>query len=166
MMRIQYAAIALLLFLASAVLPAQTVKNPKLAEADLAAASAETRALGGEDAELTYAVRLDAIEKGSYNCLVVIYARPARGAKAYYGVVVRGDQKYRLQLDRSGQALPTGDRFLRLGLRHEEGKAPWLRLIAATSESGPGGPQQRNLDYQFDGSEFRLINQSMMPLAR
>jgi hypothetical protein len=150
---------------------AQTVRNPKLSAEDLAAARAATASEEGEGAELTYAARIDAIEKGSFDTLVVIYAKPpaadtrSGGEKLYFGLVVRGEQKFPLKLDKAGRALKSGDRFLRLGLRHAEGKPPVLRLIAAASEAG-GGEMQRNVDYQFDGRNFALLAQTLSPLAK
>jgi hypothetical protein len=151
--------------------PAQTVPNPKLSAEDLAAAQAVATAAGGEGAELTYATRIDAVEKGSFNTLVVVYAKPpdARprggGAKSYFALVVRGEQKLPLKFDKSGRALKAGDRFLRMGLRHVEGKPPVGRLIAAASEPG-AGEMQRNVDYQFDGQGFNLLTQTLSPLAK
>lgn len=120
---------------------------------------------GGEGAELTYATRIDAAEKGSFDTLIVIYAKPARGGKDYFGLVVRGEQKLPLKFDKSGRALKQGDQFLRMGLRHAEGKPPVLRLIAAAKEAGQG-EMQRNVDYQFDGQNFALISQTLSPLAK
>jgi len=121
--------------------------------------------VGGEGAELTYATRIDAAEKGSFDTLIVIYAKPARGGKDYFGLVVRGEQKLPLKFDKSGRALKQGDQFLRMGLRHAEGKPPVLRLIAAAKEAGQG-EMQRNVDYQFDGQNFALISQTLSPLAK
>ncbi|HZS05173.1 MAG TPA: hypothetical protein VFD58_10095 [Blastocatellia bacterium] len=166
---------AFLLILSLAVLSvtagtavAQTIRNPKLGEQDLAAARAITSEAGGEKAELTYAVRIDAIEKGRFDTLVVIYARPASGGPDYFALVVQEDKKYRLAVDGSGRALKSGDQFLRMGLRHEEGKAPLLRLMGAVTERGrPGaGQRQRNVDYRFNGTEFVVVDQSVVQLPK
>lgn len=143
----------------------QTIRNPKLSAEDLTAAQTTVTEVGGEGAELTYATRIDAAEKGSFDTLIVIYAKPARGGKDYFGLVVRGEQKLPLKFDKSGRALKQGDQFLRMGLRHAEGKPPVLRLIAAAKEAGQG-EMQRNVDYQFDGQNFALISQTLSPLAK
>jgi hypothetical protein len=146
---------------------AQTVPNPKLSQADLEAARAATREVGGAEAEVTYAARIDAVEKGAFDSLVVIYAKPGKADKDYFALVVREDKKYRLTLDQADVALKRGDRFLRIGLRHEEGKAPLLRLMGATTtEPGKPGEWQHNFDFQFNGTEFVLIAQSMAPMAK
>jgi hypothetical protein len=151
--------------------PAQTIRNPKLSAEDLAAAQSVAGAEGGEGAELTYATRIDAVEKGRFDTLIVVYAKPpaarprAGGGKSYFAIVVRGEQKFPLKIDQAGRALKTGDRFLRMGLRHVEGKPPVLRLIAAANEPG-AGEMQRNVDYQFDGQHFTLLTQTLSPLAK
>jgi len=150
--------------LASAVF-AQLASNPKIAAADLEAAQAETLASGGEKAELIYAARLDAVQKGSFDSLIVIYAKAARAGKEYYAVVLREARKYPLAFDKQGRALKSGDKYLRMGLRHEEGKSPILRLIGSTTDSVKG-LQQRNLDFRFNGSSFVLENQSVAPMAK
>ncbi len=145
---------------------AQLIPNPKLSPLDLAAARSEARKAGGDQAELIYATRIDGIEKGKFNTLVVIYARPAKEGKDYYGLIVADSKKYPLSYDQEGRALRSGDRFLRIGLRHQAGQPPLLRLISATSEVGRPGEWQRNLDFQFNGTSFALLAQSVVPLAR
>lgn len=167
-MRRSFALIAALLILCGAA-PAQTVRNPKLSERDLTAAKAVALEEGGAKAELTYAVRIDAIEKGRFDTLVVIYARPAEGGPDYFGLVVQDDgKKHRLAFDRSGRALKSSDRFLRIGLRHEEGKPPLLRLMGQVTERGrPGvGERQRNIDYRFNGTAFVVVDQSVVLLSK
>src|SRR5262245_5276341 len=144
---------------------AQLARNPKLAPADLEAAQAETLQTGGADAELIYAARLDAVQKGSFDCLIVIYAKPVKNNKDYYAVVLREGQKYPLAYDQEGRALKSGDRYSRIGLKHEAGKSPILRLIGETTDPAKGN-QQRNLDFRFNGSQFVLENQSVMPIAK
>lgn len=144
---------------------AQLPSNPKLAAADLEAAQAETLASGGEKAELIYAARLDAVRKGSFDSLIVVYAKAARAGKDYYAVVLREAQKHPLAFDKQGRALKSGDKYLRMGLRHEEGKSPILRLISSTTDPVKG-QQQRNLDFRFNGSNFALENQSVAPMAK
>jgi hypothetical protein len=155
-----------LIALAAHCIVAQTVPNPKLSQSDLEAAKSETRVAGGAGAELTYAARIDAVERGKFDSLVVIYAKPGRSGKDYFGLVVREGKQHRLSLDKSGLALKSGDRFLRIGLRHEENKAPLLRLMSATTEAGKPGEWQRNVDFQFNGGEFALVGQSTTPLPK
>jgi hypothetical protein len=142
---------------------AQTVPNPKLSASDLVAAHKAASEAGG--AELTYATRLDAIEKGKFDTLVVVYAKPREGGPEYYVLVTRGDEKFPLKIDRTGRALEGGDRFLRMGLRHEAGKPPVLRLIAAARAPGQG-EVQRNVDYQFSGQGFVFVTQTLSALAK
>lgn len=152
----------------ASVLLSQTpplVRNPKISQPDLEAAQAETRATGGVGAELVYAARIDAAQRGSYDSLIVVYAKPAKKGKDYFAVVVRDGKKFPLTYDREGRALKAGDRFLRIGLKHEAGKAPLLRLMGATTDPSKG-EQQRNVDFQFNGSEFAAVGESLMPIAK
>ncbi|MCG3162095.1 MAG: hypothetical protein JMDDDDMK_03334 [Acidobacteria bacterium] len=144
---------------------AQMARNPKISPDDLQAAQSETRESGGANAELIYAARLDAVQKGTYDSLIVIYAKAVKGGKDYFAVIQRGGAKFPLAFDKQGRALKSGDKFLRMGLRHEEGKSPVLRLIGQTSDPKQGD-QQRNLDFQFNGGEFALISQSTTSLAK
>lgn len=147
---------------------AQLARNPKIAAPDLEAAKAETLASGGEQAELIYAARIDAVAKGAYDSLIVIYAKPVKNGQNYFAVILREGQKLPLitdKKDKLARAFPAGDKYLRMGLRHEEGKAPLIRLMAATTDKEKG-EQQRNLDFQFNGTEFVLIAQSTMPLPK
>ncbi|HYE75703.1 MAG TPA: hypothetical protein VEF04_20330, partial [Blastocatellia bacterium] len=100
-----------------------------------------------------------------YDTLVIIYAKPGNSGKDYFGLVVRGDQKYPLKIDKFGRAVKAGDRFLRMGIRHVEGQAPLVRLMASANEPGKG-EVQRNVDYQFNGQDFALIAQSTSPIAK
>ena len=158
-----------LLLLASLLLAesasAQLARNPKLAAPDLEAAQAETLASGGEKAELIYAARLDAVTKGAFDSLIVIYAKPVKAGKDYYAVVLREGLKLPLAFDKQGRAFKSGDQYLRMGLKHEEGKSPILRLISSMTDPAKS-PQQRNLDFRFNGSGFVLENQSLMPMAK
>ncbi len=154
-----------LLCLLSAPAAAQLARNPKISAPDLEAAQAETALAGGTNAELIYAARLDAVQKGSFDCLIVIYAKPVKNGKDYYAVILREEKKLPLALDKTGRALKPGDQFLRMGLRHEDGKSPLLRLIASAKDPAKG-EQQRNLDYRFNGTDFALESQSLVPLAK
>lgn len=142
--------------------------NPKISQPDFDAATAETLAAAGEKAELAYAARIDAVRRGSYDSLIVVYQKPARAGKDWFAFVLREGQRLPLvfdKQDKQSRALKSGDKFLRIGLRHEEGKSPLLRLIASTVDKEKG-EQQRNLDFQFDGVAFALVGQSMMPLPK
>ncbi len=140
-------------------------RNPKISPPDLEAAQAETRQSGGAGAELIYAARLDAIQKGSFDSLIIIYSKAVKGGKDYFAVIQRDGSKYPLVFDRQGQALKSGDKFLRMGLKHEEGKSPILRLISATTDP-KRGEQQRNVDFRFTGTEFAVESQSLTQIAK
>jgi hypothetical protein len=157
----------------SVVVTAQTVRNPKLSAEDLATAQTLTREEAGENGELVYATRIDAIAQRSYDCLIVIYAQVVNGQKETFALIqqttAEGPKKYRLAVDQArsnGRVLPVGDRYLRMGLRHEAGNAPVLRLMAATRENKESEERQRNLDFQFDGKQFKLIGETLTSLAR
>lgn len=160
------AAMLLAIFAASA--SAQLARNPKIAAPDLETAKAETLAAGGETAELIYAARIDAITKGGYDSLIVVYAKPAKSGQDHFAVILREGQKLPLiadKKDKLARAFPHGDKYLRMGLRHEEGKSPLIRLMATTNDKEKGA-LQRNLDFQFNGSEFVLVGESVMPLPK
>lgn len=142
--------------------------NPKIALPDFEAAKAETLASGGEQAELIYAARIDAVTRGVYDSLIVVYAKSVKNGKSYFAVILREGGKFPLiadKKDKLARALPAGDKYLRMGLRHEEGKAPLIRLMAAAADKEKG-ELQRNLDFQFNGTEFALVAESMMPLPK
>ncbi len=142
--------------------------NPKISQPDFDAAKAEMLVSGGEKAELIYAARIDAVTRGTYDSLIVIYGKPAKSGKDLFAFIVREGQKSPLVLDKKdklGRALNTGDKFLQIGLRHEEGKSPLVRLMAETVDKEKGR-QRRNLDFQFNGTEFALVGQSLMPLPK
>ena len=144
---------------------AQLASNPKLSAPDLQAAQTEARESGGANAELIYANRLDAVQKGVYDSLIVIYAKAIKGGKDYFAVIQREGKKFPLSLDKGGQALKSGDKFLRMGLKHEDGKAPILRLIASTTDPKQG-ERQRNVDFRFNGTEFVVESQSLMQASK
>jgi hypothetical protein len=148
------------------VVSGQTIRNPKLSATDLGAAREATKEAGGAEAELVYSARIDAVTKGTFDSLVVIYSKAAGGSKDYYALVLRDGQKLSLAGEKSGRALPSGDRFLRIGLRHEDGKPPLLRVMGATGAAGQPDERQRNLDFQFTGKEFALVAQSTASVAR
>lgn len=148
------------------IIAGQTIRNPKLGTADLEAARAVVRDAAGRAAELVYATRIDAVIKGKFDSLIVVWAVGKGRTKEYFALVTRGEHKYKLTSEMSGRALPLGDRFLRIGLRHEDGKAPVIRLMSATQDDGLIEEQQRNLDYQFNGAEFVLLGQSLTSLPQ
>lgn len=142
--------------------------NPKISLPDFESAKAETLAAGGEQAELIFAARIDAVTRGSYDSLIVVYAKPIKNGKNYFAFILREAQRFPLLFDKKdkiGRALPTGDKYLRMGLRHEDGKSPLIRLMGSTVDKEKG-VQQRNLDFQFNGTEFVMVDQSMMPLPK
>jgi len=155
----------LLMIFSSVAVTAQLASNPKLSPPDLQAAQAEAKESGGANAELIYANRLDAVQKGVYDSLIVVYAKPVKGGKEFFAVIQREGKKFPLAIDRQGQAIKSGDKFLRMGLKHEEGKAPILRLIASTADPKQG-EKQRNVDYRFNGTEFVVESQSLTQVAR
>src|SRR5262245_58468260 len=75
---------------------AQLASNPKLGSKDLAAAQSLVRDLGGADSELIYAARLDVIQKGSFDCLVVVFTQTGKQGKEYYAAVAQADKNYPL----------------------------------------------------------------------
>jgi hypothetical protein len=154
------------LILTAVSVAAQTIRNPRLSASDLEAAKDAAKSAQGPDAELVYATRVDAIEKGKLNCLVVVSAATAGTAKAYVVQVIRDGSALKLVAGESGNAVASGDRFLKIGLRHEDGKAPILRVMSATREKGSGDERQRNLDFQYQGTEFALVGQSVTSIAR
>lgn len=164
MARIAWCASLVALVVASA--GGQTVRNPRLAPADLEGARSATRESGGAEAELVYATRIDAVAKGTLDSLVVIFSKGKAPTKEFHALVVREGEKYPLVGDKSGRAVPLGDRFLRIGLRHEAGKAPLLRIMSAIGASGEADERQRNLDFQFNGKEFALVGESTATPAR
>jgi hypothetical protein len=144
---------------------AQVVRNPKLSPKDLDTAQDITKEAGGATAELIYTTRLDAIQKGSFDSLVVVYAKATKGSKDYFALVARDGKNYPLIFDKQGRALKAGDKFLRIGLKHQEGNSPILRLMGAFTNTD-NSEMQRNLDFQFGGNGFALVDQSTSLLPR
>jgi hypothetical protein len=135
-----------LLVTAALTVNAQIIANKKLSNSDLQAAQAEAKSAGGKDAQLIYATRLDAVDKGVFDSLVVIYGK----GQETYAMVVRGGKRYMLKADPSGQAVKPGEQFQRMGVKYEAGKAPLLRLFTVS------GGALRNADYRFNGTEFTM----------
>src|SRR5262249_3568118 len=144
---------------------AQLASNPKISPPDLQAAQAETRESGGANAELIYANRLDAVQKGVFDSLIVIYAKSVKVGNESFALIQREGKNYPLAFDKGGLALRSGDKFLRMGLKHEEGKSPTLRLIAATTDPKQG-EKQRNVDFRFNGTDFAVESQSLTQVAK
>jgi hypothetical protein len=134
-----------LLMLVTLAVGAQQIPNKKLSQSDLEAAQSELKSAGGKDAVLIYTTRLDAVQRGAFDSLVVIYSK----GNDHYAMVVRGGKRYMLKAAQKEQAIQPGNRFLRLGIKYEEGKAPLLRLFA-TDSSGA----MRNMDYRYNGLDF------------
>lgn len=135
---------SLLLVIGALAVQGQIIANKKLSESDLGAAQAETKSAGGKDAQLIYATRLDPVQKGVFDSLVVIYGK----GQETYAMVVREGKRYMLKADPSGQAVKAGDQFQRLGVKYEEGKAPLLRLFAVANG------RLSQADYRYNGAEF------------
>jgi hypothetical protein len=148
-----------------AVASAQMARNPKISPQDLEAAQSAARESGGSNTELIYAARLDAVQKGSYDSLIVIYAKTVKGGKDYFATILREGKKYPLSFDNNGRVLKSGDKFLRMGLKHEEGKSPILRMIGAATDPKLGD-QQRNVDFRFNGADFTVESQSLTQIAK
>lgn len=144
---------------------AQMARNPKLSPQDLETAQSQTREAGGQGAELIYAARLDVLQKGDASSLIIFYAKSVKNGKEYFAHVLKDGKRYPIQFDKQGRVLKVGDKFLRIGLRHEEGKPPLLRVMAETIDPAKG-VMQRNLDYKFIGGEFLLVDQSVMTMPK
>ncbi len=157
--------VAAVFIISSSQVSAQTKQNPKLSKKDLEAAQSITRESGGANSELIYAARLDAVQEGAFDSLVVIYARNIKGGKDIYALVSREGQNYPLIFDKEGRALKSGDKFLSIGRKAVPGKPPLLRIMGGVTEPAKG-EMQRNLDFQFKGNGFALIDQSMTLLPR
>lgn len=146
-------------------LDAQVVRNPKLSKQDQDSAQSLAREVGGNQAELIYATRFDVIEKSKFDCLLVVYAKPGPQAKDYFAFVAREGKNYILSVDKQGRTLPARDQFLRIGLRYQPGGASILRVMGAFSDPAKG-TQQRNIDYQFNGSDFVVAGQSTTSIPK
>src|SRR5262245_53932386 len=134
MLRILFSIFAVII-IAPGFTPGQVVRNPKLSSSDLETAKNQMRQTGGATAELIYSVRIDAVDRGSFDCLVIVYAKAVKGGKDYYAMVIRDKKTFPLVFDKEGRALRSGDRFLRIGLKHETGKPPIVRLMGASNDS-------------------------------
>lgn len=142
--------------------------NPKISRPDFDAAKTEMLAAGGEKAELVYAARIDAVTRGAFDSLIVIYDKPAKTGAESFAFILREAQRHPLvfdKQDKAARALKPGDKFLQIGLRHEEGKSPLIRLMTETVDKEKVR-QRRNLDFQFNGTEFAQVGQSLMPLPK
>lgn len=164
MLRISLPLLTLIIFAPGYSAP-QAVHNPKLSSSDLDTAKNQMRLVGGSTAELIYSVRVDAVDRGNFDSLVVVYAKAIKGGKDFYAMVFRDKKSFPLVFDKEGRALRSGDRFLRVGLKHETGKSPILRLMGASVDPATG-EQQRNLDFRFNGTEFALESQSVATIAK
>ena len=83
---------------------AQLIANKKLSPDDLGAAQSEIKAAAGKDAQLVYATRLDAATKGTFDSLVVIYAK----GNDHYAMVLRAGKRMMLESAKGGTAIKAG----------------------------------------------------------
>lgn len=123
---------------------AQLIANRKLSPDDLGAAQSEMKSAGGKEAQLVYATRLDAVTKGTFDSLVVIYSK----GSDHYAMVVREGKRMMLETAKGATAIKAGEQFQRMGIKYEEGKAPLLRLFSLN------GGALKMTDYRFNGTEF------------
>ncbi len=125
---------------------AQLIANKKLSPDDLGAAQSEIKAAAGKDAQLVYATRLDAALKGTFDSLVVVYAK----GNDHYAMVLRAGKRMMLETSKGATAIKAGEQFQRMGVKYEEGKAPLLRFFSLN------GGALKATDYRFNGTEFAL----------
>ncbi|QQS48626.1 MAG: hypothetical protein IPM66_08385 [Acidobacteriota bacterium] len=161
----RFAAPVILILMICGQAHAQIARNPKLSPDDQSLAQSQSREAGGAGAELVYAARLDLVQKGSFDSLVVIYSSRVKAGKEFYGFVYRNDKRFPLVFDQEGRALKSGDAYYRIGLRHGESGSPVLRLMGSFTDQTKR-EMIRNLDFQFDGNAFALIGQSTFPLPK
>jgi hypothetical protein len=87
---------------------------------------------------------LDAAVKGTFDSLVVIYAKGSE----HFAMVVRAGKRMMLAQSSGGTVIKAGEQFQRMGFKHEDGKAPLLRFYSLT------GGALKATDYRFNGTEF------------
>ena len=159
------AAILLLLAMAGLTAFSQVVPNRGLTPADLDLARTLTGEVGGPTAELVYAHRFDPVTRGQFDSLLVVYYRKNdRGQSESFAFIHRDGQRLILALDSRGRVLPPGDRFLRVGLRRLPDQPPILRVVGSFDDPALGS-SQRNVDYQFNRTDFALVGQSVNRLT-
>lgn len=168
MRSIQYNAVPLFVAIAGLVALSQVVPNRGLTPADLDLARTLTTevsgAAGGVTAELVYAHRFDPVTRGQFDSLLVLYSRRSdQGPAEYFAFVHRNGERLILALDSRGHALQPGDLFLRIGLRRLPDQPPILRVVGSFDDPVLG-PSQRNVDFQFKGTDFILVGQSVSRL--
>ena len=144
-----------LLLLLTTSAAAQVVPNRGLLAADLQLAQTIALEAGGAAAELTYANRIDLVNRTEFDSLLVVYA--VRGEDR--AVIDRGGARHSLVVDGEPRVIPSGDTFRRSGLRRPPSGPAILRLIS-TFRDPQGEEWQRNLDFQFNGKEFVIVGQS------
>jgi outer membrane lipoprotein-sorting protein len=123
---------------------AQLIANRKLSPDDLGAAQSEMKSAGGKDAQLVYATRLDAVTKGTFDSLVVIYSK----GSDHYALVVREGKRMMLETAKGATAIKAGEQFQRMGIKYEDGKSPLIRFFSLN------GGALKATDYRFNGTEF------------
>ena len=155
----------LLIIVAGLVAPGQIVPNRGLTPADLDLARALSLEVGGANAELVYAHRFDPVTRGQFDSLLVVYYRKNdRGQSESFAFIHRDGQRLILALDSRGRVLPPGDSFLRVGLRRLPDQPPILRVVGSFDDPALGS-SQRNVDYQFNRTDFALVGQSVNRLT-
>ena len=125
---------------------AQLIANRKLSPDDLGAAQSEMKSAGGKEAQLVYATRLDAVTKGTFDALVVIYSK----GSDHYAMVVREGKRMMLETAKGATAIKAGEQFQRMGIKYEDGKSPLLTMFSLN------GGVLKMTGYRFNGTEFAL----------
>ena len=135
---------------------AQVVPNRGLVAADLELARTIVLEAGGDKAQLIYANRLDLVTPADFDSLVVIYSVGSE----YRALIDRAGNRFPLTIDGQSWVVPPGDSFRRSGLNRPASGPATLRLITTFRDS-KGEEWQRNLDFQFNGTEFVTIGRSV-----
>lgn len=138
---------------------AQVIPNRGLTAVDLEIARTLTLEVGGAAAELVYANRFDVITRGEFDSLLVVYSKPGDPNSSYFAFIEHKGQRLILALNREGNLLPSGDAFRRIGLQRKPSGPTLLRIVSSFNDPA-NGLSRRNLDFQFNGTDFALIAQS------
>ncbi len=152
-------ALPALMALLSFGIAAQVVPNRGLTAPDLESARTLVAEVGGPTATFVYANRFDPVTTGTFDSLLVIYSLVERETPVYFAFIQRLEQRLSLTVDPQGRLLPRGDSFLRIGLRRLK-DAPSILRIVGSSPSSNDSTALRNVDYQFNGTQFLVIGQS------
>ncbi|NBO65771.1 MAG: hypothetical protein EBU88_13175 [Acidobacteria bacterium] len=153
--------VVLLVALSLSPLPAQVVPNRGLTAADLALARTLLLDVGGEKAQLVYSHRFDPIQRGEFDSLLVVYDRnDDQGIRETFAFIHRREERLIIALDPKGRVLLPGDIFLRIGIRRLPDQPPIVRFVGSFNDKSLG-PSLRNVDYQFNRTDFSPVNQSV-----